>query len=184
MPADDITRLPWPGFWEGRQPPNPEGSTPALTIADKQWVYFPPWDVPFTVAALIINEQRQILAVSRKNNHNDLGLPGGKIDPEDGTKGMPSTSAKAIRREVREETGLIVQGVQPIFQAPCECYNMPLHCLTYYVPYWFGVPESREGAVTKWVDPSVVLFGRFGEYNAALFDHLRKSFPKTLGWLP
>jgi ADP-ribose pyrophosphatase YjhB (NUDIX family) len=35
--------------------------------------------LPFSVTGLLVKEGK-ILAVSRKNNPNDFGLPGGKLD--------------------------------------------------------------------------------------------------------
>lgn len=54
----------------------------------------------FAVTALLVKDEL-VLAVSRKNNPNDFGLPGGKIDPGETPEG-------ALFREVSEETGLNV----------------------------------------------------------------------------
>lgn len=53
----------------------------------------------YAVVALVFSPEGKVLAVSRKDDPNDLGLPGGKA--EDG-----ETPFEAVVREVEEETGL------------------------------------------------------------------------------
>lgn len=125
----------------------------------------------FSVVALFIQDGK-ILAISRKTNHEDLGLPGGKIDSTD------KTPEDALKREVDEEVGVLVQEMEPIFEdldrvegserRPCRCYR---------VTKWEGEPVSREGAWVGWVAMSRLLETScsFHEYNRALF--------RTLGFL-
>ena len=76
-------------------------------VFDIEVVFLLPWAVAynqlstFAVVAMIRSrvDPSLWLAVSRKNNPNDWGLPGGKVDPDE-------TSQQAIRREVMEETGI------------------------------------------------------------------------------
>jgi len=49
---------------------------------------------------LLQNEEGKILVVSRKDDPNDIGLPGGKVDDSDGD------DKTAALRELKEETGL------------------------------------------------------------------------------
>ena len=48
---------------------------------------------------VILNENGEVLSVSRKHDHNDFGLVGGKVDEGE-------TPLEAVIRETREETGL------------------------------------------------------------------------------
>lgn len=126
----------------------------------------------FSVVALIFKDGC-ILAASRKDNHADLGLPGGKIEPTD------ATPEDAVRREVLEETSLVLKEITPCFdhldrvqdlvRRPCRCY---------LVTSWEGTPKSMEGAWVGWVPMERLLSPScsFHEYNRALF--------KALGLLP
>lgn len=126
----------------------------------------------FSVVALIF-KNGQVLACSRKDNHADLGLPGGKIEPTD------DGPEAAIRREVEEETTVILQKMAPCFdhldrvegseRRPCRCF---------LVTEWTGEPKSVEGAWVGWVPMERLLEPScsFHEYNRALF--------KALGLLP
>lgn len=118
----------------------------------------------FSVVALIFSVGH-VLAVSRKNNHEDLGLPGGKIEPGE-------TPEEAIRRELLEETGLKIGAMYPIFdhldrvegdeRRPCRCF---------VVWIYEGVAKSNEGARVVWVPPSRLVEPScmFRDYNRALF---------------
>lgn len=120
----------------------------------------------FSVVGLLVRDEK-VLAVSRKTDHLDLGLPGGKIDPGE-------TPEEAIRREIWEEVGVKVGAVKPIFDhldrveegesRPCRCFE---------VESWEGEPSSQEGALVAWVSPKrlVDVTCSFRAYNQALFDH-------------
>ena len=54
-----------------------------------------------TAQVVLFNEEGLVLAVSRKDNHSDFGLPGGKMEEKDGDNPMLTAY-----RELKEETGL------------------------------------------------------------------------------
>ena len=62
-----------------------------------------------TGACVILTKEDKILGVTRKYNHSDWGLPGGKLDPGE-------TALEAIIRESKEETGLDIFNVELIDQ--------------------------------------------------------------------
>jgi ADP-ribose pyrophosphatase YjhB (NUDIX family) len=115
-----------------------------------------------TAQVVLINELGLILGVSRKDNHTDFGLPGGKMDPEDNNDPMVT----AIR-ECKEETGLDVSDLQLVF-AIHKSGNMGY---TYLAKY-SGEINHNEPHVVKWVPMHVLINGSFGRYNEMVSESL------------
>ena len=63
-----------------------------------------------TAQVVLINQDGLFLGVSRKDNHYDFGLPGGKMEPIDDND--PTNTAI---REVYEETGLDIYNLRLVF---------------------------------------------------------------------
>ncbi len=96
-------------------------------------------EAPYAVFALIINGDK-ILSVSRKNNHADFGLPGGKLDPGEGFK-------EALIREVMEETGLLVTAMEPVYGAYCGTEGIhKVHWTMTYLCRVSGEINTKEAA--------------------------------------
>jgi mutator protein MutT len=124
----------------------------------------------FSVAALVFREGK-VLAVSRKNNHSDFGLAGGKIDPGE-------TPEEAIIRELREETGISARRLRKVYEDLDRVENGESRpCRTYLVEEWSGEIISKENAVIKWILPDELFLpsNSFCKYNIALFDYLEKN---------
>lgn len=108
-----------------------------------------------------------ILAVSRKNDHNDFGLCGGKVDPED------VSCFEAMKREVYEETGLVVENAYPIFFREEDGDFVGL---TYLVTKYSGAihkTSEKETGIVKWTDFEELKNGSFGKYNYDLEKHIQ-----------
>jgi 8-oxo-dGTP pyrophosphatase MutT (NUDIX family) len=118
-------------------------------------------------------EKNQILAVSRKNNPNDFGLPGGKIEEnEDATS--------AAIRELYEETGYKadelttffiykVKGetdyLTTTFLPRCDVKDLDKVISSWKV----GSPLNGETGVVKWVNPEILVeSSSFSSYNLKL----------------
>ncbi len=131
-------------------------------------------ETPFTIVALLVHpSDGTLLSVSRKTDHDDLGLPGGKIEPGE-------TPEQALVREVFEETGVRILAFEPCFQRPCGPLG-PSRC--YRVLAWEGIPFAKENAWVGWVTPERLLEDRnsFKDYNRALFDYLGPALlPATI----
>lgn len=115
-----------------------------------------------TAQVVLINEIGLILGVSRKDNHNDFGLVGGKMDPEDNNDPM----ATAIR-ECKEETGLDITNLRLVF-AIHKSGNMGY---TYLADY-SGEINHNEPHIVKWVPMQVLINGSFGRYNEMVSESL------------
>jgi 8-oxo-dGTP pyrophosphatase MutT (NUDIX family) len=128
---------------------------------------------PYATAGLIFNKKRNLfLAVSRKHDFNDLGIPGGKIDQNE-------NFIEACVREVQEETGLIVTRLLPIFG---DYVGKP----TIDTIYWnltflckaSGKVQTSEQIRIAWVPPSRLIknengkLNSFGKYNSELLTNL------------
>lgn len=115
------------------------------------------------VTCLVMADDGKVLAVSRKHNPNDFGLPGGSVESFD-----ESLEAAAMR-ELKEETGLTATKLKQVFQREdgeyiCTCFLAEVE----------GEIDTDEAGLVRWVEQSVVEQGCFGEYNKALFKHVRE----------
>lgn len=115
------------------------------------------------VQVVILNENGEVLAVSRKHDHNDFGLVGGKVD-----KG--ETPIQAIMRETKEETGLFIYegGLIPIFQMHRDGYMG----YTYLSKVWDGEIETDEPHIVKWTTFDEIMRGTFGKWNTLVAESL------------
>lgn len=119
-------------------------------------------DMKVSAQVVLINEEGYILGVSRKDDHNDFGLIGGKMDPEDG--GDPMVTAI---RECKEETGLDVTNLRLIFAIHKDGFMG----FTYLADY-SGKIEHNEPHVVKWQPMEVLVNGRFGKYNKLVSESM------------
>lgn len=138
-------------------------------------------------ACAIVIEDGEVLAVSRRDNPNALGFPGGKAEL------LESLDACAVR-ELREETGIVTDtsNLEFIFtgtdSAECEV-------TTFLVRRFDGRPSSQEGQRVEFV-PWSELTGStatWPQYNRLVQEALeqRYSIPKVsrryvehvLGWV-
>lgn len=115
-----------------------------------------------TAQVVLINKEGLVLGVSRKTNHNDFGLPGGKMDPEDNEDPI-----KTAIRECKEETGLDISDLKLVF-AIHKGGNMGF---TYLAKY-DGEINHNEPHVVKWVEFKTLVRGSFGRYNQLVAESL------------
>lgn len=122
-------------------------------------------DLKFSVQVVILNERGDTLCVSRKDNHKDFGLPGGKVDPED------ASLEDALIREVKEETGLIIEK-EDLLKVYSFCKNGYMGH-TYLCEKYKGEIQTDEPHVVKWSNFQEVTEGSFGNWNTNVSESLR-----------
>lgn len=118
--------------------------------------------VPEGSAAIVVVEREGlVLAVSRKHDHADLGLPGGKIEPGED----PITT---VCREAVEETGGTL--CNPILVKVAKIGDIKVFI---YQADIFGDLEQHvnsEGALVSWVDVKHICRGTFGKFNQEFIE--------------
>jgi len=112
------------------------------------------------VVALIFDENRRVLAVSRKDDPSDFGLPGGKVDAGENAQA-------ALRREVWEETGLTVTKADEIFIATEGDFRVS----AFIVEADDLNLSTHEAGVLAWKSlEELAEHGSFRDYNRKLRD--------------
>ncbi len=117
-----------------------------------------------TVCILLQNTDNQILTVSRKDNYNDLGLIGGKIESTDSSPEM------AAIRETKEETNLDIYDLVLLDK---RIYNNELiYCYT--AKYKGFIKPEKNGGMVEWCPPEVVTYPNcsFSDYNKIILSSL------------
>lgn len=116
----------------------------------------------YAAVLLIRNSKGEVLTVSRKDNPDLIGLPGGKMDPDDYNLWVTAT------RELHEETGLSAYDIKQIFVAKDLEYETA--CFTARV---YGKVHTSETGIVRWspvkdlLDPAKC---PFYEYNRQLMN--------------
>ena len=110
----------------------------------------------------LLFHNNKILSVSRKDNHNDFNLFGGKLESGE-------TWEQALIRECYEETGCNVNIIPVYYEAMCDDTLVRTYiCVA--TDYSLEYPEKGMHIV-KFLSPSALTSGSFGGYNSKLFKH-------------
>jgi 8-oxo-dGTP pyrophosphatase MutT (NUDIX family) len=115
-----------------------------------------------SACVVLINPEGLVLGVSRKDNHEDFGLIGGKMEVIDNDNPIFT----AIR-ECKEETGLYIKNLELIF-AIHKHGNMGFTYLAEYT----GEINHDESHVVKWLPFERLTKGSFGRYNELVGESL------------
>jgi len=111
------------------------------------------------VTALIYRGDK-IIGVSRKDDPNDFGLVGGKVE-----EGESITDA--LLRETFEETGLYIRKFKKIF----ERENHGHICYTFLCEA-DGEISTKESGIVKEVTWDDLFRGSFGDFNLRLYNSI------------
>jgi 8-oxo-dGTP pyrophosphatase MutT (NUDIX family) len=117
-----------------------------------------------SAVVLIQNPKGLILTVSRKDNADMIGLPGGKVDPSD------CSLVHTAQRELLEETGLSAVGFKQVFRDMWGPYDV-----TCFTATAVGNINTRETGVVRWSRMQDLIDRNrspFANYNQRLFMEL------------
>lgn len=125
--------------------------------------------IPYAVSLLILRKDYKVLGVSRKDDPDNFGLPGGKVEKDESPR-------QAIVRETREETGLEIWKTTPIFTSVCKkdsVDGVDYLNITFISNSINGVAKQQEGeGRVAWIPFELLFFGSFGDYNLRLIESL------------
>lgn len=116
-------------------------------------------------ACVLVERNGRFLGVSRKDNPNDFGLPGGKTD-------LDETPAQCAKRECQEETGYSVSllDMNNAYVAVDGEYQVSTFQAVLSSSGRAAVAAEETGVVT-WVTADQLIDSYFGEYNAEMLRH-------------
>ncbi|MBN8728176.1 MAG: Nudix family hydrolase [Xanthomonadales bacterium] len=103
------------------------------------------------VAAGVVRDGHgRVLLAERTPGRHLAGLwefPGGKIEPGE-------LAVDALARELREETGVVVESAHPLISVPHRYPEKTIVLHVWQVTAWSGIPLSRERQRLAWVAPA------------------------------
>lgn len=115
------------------------------------------------VATALVMFGEECILVSRKDNHSDFGLPGGKVEPGE-------TLQEAVVREVYEETGVKVKikDSTPVFKM--EYRGNPVETFLIRLSKKAKL-KTDEAGVVRWGNPTDMLGeSSFADYNVRMLN--------------
>jgi len=127
-----------------------------------------------TAQIIVINDEGFILSVSRKNNHLDIGIPGGKMEDCD------ITIEDCAVRELKEETGITVNPKDLINVYTNICNGTLSY--TFVATAYSGEIDYNEPHVVCWGSGITLTKGSFGEYNNEVL-RIVKALNINFKWL-
>jgi 8-oxo-dGTP pyrophosphatase MutT (NUDIX family) len=116
------------------------------------------------VQVVIVNEEGLVCLVSRKHDHSDFGLPGGKVDEGESPR-------EAARRECKEETGITVTNLRLVF----AMHRKGRMGHTFIADYKgeINYDKDKEPHVVKWDKMVEATKGSFAYWNKMVTESLK-----------
>ncbi len=111
--------------------------------------FTPPMHV---MAGVLRDAHGRVLLAQRPAGKHLAGMwefPGGKLEPGE----LPFA---ALKRELHEELGIVVQRADPMIRVPCHYPQRSLLLDVWRCDLWEGEPQSMEGQALQWLAPARV----------------------------
>ncbi len=110
---------------------------------------------------LVVNKKdKTFLSVSLKKDHEDMNLPGGRVEKDE-------TYIQAGIRETKEETGITVWNLKELH---CDV-DSGWTVVTFYTHNYLGNIYTRENHVVKWLPLEYLKKSKlWPEYNTEVYD--------------
>ncbi|HSS66446.1 MAG TPA: Nudix family hydrolase [Gammaproteobacteria bacterium] len=109
-------------------------------------------DPVHVAAAVLTDAEGRVLLSRRATDAHQGGLwefPGGKVDSGEDVQ-------SALRREVDEELGVLVENARPLIRVPHEYRDRNVLLDVWKVTSWRGDPRGLENQEIDWVSPEVL----------------------------
>lgn len=120
-----------------------------------------------TAVCVLLEKDGLFLSVTRKNDHTDFGLPGGKLD-------FGETLIQCAKREVLEETGyeLDISPYNPFMKLD----ENGVFTITFKANFTTDNPirhsvDEKETGLVGFVNKEQLFASPFGAYNKAMLTH-------------
>jgi len=118
------------------------------------------------VQVVIINKDGEVCLVSRKDDHSDFGLIGGKVDAGE-------TPEQGAIRECMEETGIKITNLRLIF----AMHRKNRMGYTYLADYTGDInyDKEKEPHVVKWAKMVEATKGSFAYWNKMVTESMESA---------
>ena len=121
------------------------------------------------VVGVIHNLVGEVLITRRPNHVHQGGLwefPGGKCE-------IGEPVEEALRRELKEELGIIVQQARPLIRITHAYPDKKVRLDVWQVEQWYGKESGQEGQMLQWCTPNDLHHYRFPVANSPIITAIR-----------
>jgi 8-oxo-dGTP diphosphatase len=124
------------------------------------------------VAVGIVTDAAGAILITRRPDHVHQGglweFPGGKVETEE-------TVAAALRRELHEELGIVIQAAEPLLRVRHPYPDKTVVLDAWRVTAYHGEPYGREGQPLVWALPETLADFAFPAADEAIITRLREE---------
>lgn len=124
------------------------------------------------VAVGIVADVTGAILITRRPDHVHQGglweFPGGKVETGE-------TVEAALRRELHEELGIVIQAAEPLLRVRYPYPDKTVVLDAWRVTAYLGEPRGREGQPLVWAPPETLADFTFPAADEAIITRLREE---------